>query len=181
MITDNELMLEINNGDIDKIGLLYERYNKMLLGYFYKLTRNRELSEDLVNDVFLKILYSGNRYRGNGIFRVWMFRIARNIFIDNYNRSKRIVPKENVLIPGNQEATTDDLHQAYELAEDKMLLHKALLKLKAKEREVIILSKLEELKYREIAKILNCTEEAVKVRTCRALKNLKCVLEKMLI
>lgn len=179
MITDNELMLKIISGDTDKIGLLYERYNKMLLGYFFKLTRNQELSEDLVNDVFLKILYSKNKYRGDGIFRVWMFRIARNIFIDNYNKNQKIVLNEKIIASENSEAAIDNSHQLYEIKEDKALLLKALLKLKRKEREVIVLSKLEELKYREIAEILNCSEEVVKVRTFRALKNLKGLLEKM--
>lgn len=172
-------MLKIINGDIDKIGLLYERYNKMLFGYFFKLTRNQVLSEDLVNDVFLKILHSKNKYRGDGIFKVWMFRIARSIFIDSYNRSKRQVEKESFLGNKMNEETTEDSHQLLERKENKQLIHRALLELNKKEREVIILSKLDELKYKEVAEILNCSEEAVKVRTFRALKNLKNTLRKM--
>lgn len=180
MITDKELMLKIINGDIDKIGLLYERYNKILFGYFFKMSRNKELSEDLVNDVFLKILHFKNKYRGDGIFRVWMFRIARSIFIDNYRKSKKIVLMEKVFISESLEPSINDSHQLYEIEENKMLLHKALLRLKKKEREVIVLAKLDELKYKEIAEILNCSEEAAKTRTFRALNNLKRLLGEIL-
>ena len=173
MNTDNEIMLKIISGDIDKIGLLYEKYNKLLFGYFFKLTRSHELSEDLVNDVFLKMLHAKDNYRGDGIFRVWMFRIAHTIFIDNYNKNKKWIPKE---IFANKQENIEDPETMHEEKENKELVHKALLKLKKKEREVIVLSKLDGLKYKEVAEILRCSEEAVKVRTFRALKNLKEVL-----
>jgi len=172
-------MLKITGGDTDQIGLLYERYHKMLFGYFFKLTRNQEMSEDLVNDVFLKILHSKSQYRGDGIFRVWMFRIAHSMFVDAYKKNKRLVVKENVLMSENEGGEAEDSHQLIERKENKKLIHQALLRLNKKEREVIILSKLDELKYKEVAEILNCSEEAAKVRTFRALKNLKNVLQKM--
>lgn len=172
-------MIEIAAGDIDKIGLLYERYNKLLFGYFYKLTRSQDVSEDLVNDVFLKILDSKNKYRGDGIFRVWMFRIARNIFIDHYNKSKKMMAKELFVLNDRNEGNTEDVHEVYEKKENKELVHNALMQLKEKEREVLVLCKLDGLKYREVAKILDCTEEAVKVRAFRALQNLKSTLLKM--
>jgi len=179
VITDNELMLKIISGDIDKIGVLYERYNKMLFGYFFKLSRNQVLSEDMVNDVFLKILHAKNKYRGDGIFKVWMFKIARSIFIDNYNRNKRQIVKENIYGNSINGKTAEDSHLLLEQKDNKQLVHQALRRLNKKEQEVIILSKLDELKYKEVAEILNCTEEAAKVRTFRALKNLKKVLQKM--
>ncbi len=169
-------MLQIASGDTDKIGLLYEKYNKLLFGYFFKLTRNQQLCEDLVNDVFLKILYSKSNYRGDGIFSVWMFRIAHTIFVDNYHKSKRLILKETY-VPVHEEFYDTEIQ--YEKKENKELIHKALLRLKKKEREIIVLSKLDGLKYREIAEILQCSEEAVKVRTFRALQNLKHVLRKM--
>ena len=169
-------MLKIIRGDTDKIGLLYGKYSKLLFGYFFKLTKSRELSEDLVNDVFLKILHSKDKYRGEGIFRVWMFRIAHTIFIDNYNKNKRWIPKE---IFSNVRENTENPETQQEEKENKELVHNALLKLKKKEREVIVLSKLDGLKYKEVAEILQCTEDAVKVKTFRALKNLKMVLQKI--
>jgi len=171
-------MLKIINGDTDQIGLLFERYNKMLFGYFFKLTKNQEMSEDLVSDVFLKILKSKDKYRGDGIFRVWMFRIAHSLFVDLYNKNKRLVVRDSVFL-NEPESEGEDSHQMIERSENKKLVHQALLRLNEKEREVIVLSKLDEMKYKEVAEILNCSEEAVKVRTFRALKNLKNVLLKM--
>ncbi len=179
MITDNELMLKIINGDTDKIGLLYERYSGLLLGYFFKLSKNQTLSEDLVNDVFLKILKVKTKYRGDGIFRVWMFRIAHNMFIDNYNKTRNLIIKEKIYGTEDTIEHSENADSVYEQAENRELIHKALLKLKNKEREIIVLSKLDGLKYKEVAEILQCTEEAAKLRTFRALKNLKSHLQKM--
>ena len=130
----------------------------------------------MVNDVFLKILVSKNNYRGDGIFRVWMFRIAHTTFVDNYNKNKKLKPQE---IFTNSPENAEDPEILHEEKENRQLIHKALLKLKKKEREVIVLSKLDGLKYREVAEILQCTEEAAKLRTFRALKNLKNVLCKI--
>lgn len=178
-ISDNELMFQVFKGETDKIGLLYERYNKMLFAYFFKLTGMLTISEDLVNDTFLKILKCKSRYRGDGLFRAWMFKVARSVFSDNYKKMKPIV-----LTNGYEETVLNKHHdndasEEYEKIEKQQLLHKALLMLPHKERELLILSNFNELKYNEIAKMMNCSEGAVKVRIFRAIQKLKVIYERI--
>lgn len=178
-ISDNELMFQVFKGETDKIGLLYERYNKMLFAYFFKLTGMKAISEDLVNETFLKILKSRTGYRGDGLFRAWMFKVARSVFSDNYKKMKNLV-----LTNGCEEAIfykhhDNDASIEYERIEKHRLLHKALLMLSHKERELLVLSNFDELKYNEIAKMMNCSEGAVKVRIFRAVQKLKVIYERI--
>ena len=55
-LTDNALMLKVKDGDLDRLGLLFERYKKPLFGFFYGMNKDAELSEDLVQNVFFRVL-----------------------------------------------------------------------------------------------------------------------------
>jgi RNA polymerase sigma-70 factor (ECF subfamily) len=87
-ISDNALMLKVKEGDLDKLGLLFERYKRPLYGFFYGLTKNGEVSEDLVQNVFLRILKYRYLFRGEGDFKTWMFHIARNVNNDHFRKNK---------------------------------------------------------------------------------------------
>lgn len=79
-LSDNSLMAKVRDGDLDRLGLLFERYKKPLYGFFYGLNRQQELSEDLVQNTFLRILKYRHLFRdeptrglSGGDFRAWMF------------------------------------------------------------------------------------------------------------
>ena len=95
-ISDNALILQLKDGQTDKLGLLFERYNKGLYGFFYRLTSDSDASEDLVQNVFIKILKYKHTYHGDGKFSTWMFHMARNMFADHYKKMKRRGYKEDV-------------------------------------------------------------------------------------
>ena len=79
-------MIRVKHGDLDKLGVLYERYNRALFAFFFKVTLNSQASEDLVQTVFFKIIKYRDRYRAEeGSFVTWMFRIAHNANIDHYH------------------------------------------------------------------------------------------------
>src|SRR6188768_891338 len=81
-------MLKVKDGDLDRLGLLFERYKKPLFGFFYGMNKDAELSEDLVQNVFFRILKYRYLFRGEGDFRTWMFHIARNVSHDHYRKNK---------------------------------------------------------------------------------------------
>lgn len=81
-------MTRVREGDLDKLGLLFERYKRPLYGFFYGLNRDQELSEDLVQNTFLRILKYRHLFRGDGDFKTWMFHIARNVSHDQYRKNK---------------------------------------------------------------------------------------------
>jgi|WetSurMetagenome_2_1015567.scaffolds.fasta_scaffold00658_9 RNA polymerase sigma factor (sigma-70 family) len=172
-LSDNALMLKIKNGDIDKMGLLYERYNRQLFRFIFNMTRQKELSEDMVQNIFIRMLKYPDGFKGFGEFKTWMYHIARNVVYDHFRKVKR-TPSHSDLsaieerIDGEQ-ATDAQLEKEQELR----MLEKAMSKLSDENRELLILCRYQELKYIEIARILNTTEGAIKVRVHRALNQLK--------
>jgi RNA polymerase sigma-70 factor (ECF subfamily) len=170
-------MNKVRDGDPEKLGLLYERYKKPLLGFFVGMLRDKELSEDLVQNTFARILKYRHLFRGDGDFKTWMFHIARNVKNDHFKK-KRIdqipVDKWTERI-GHLEITSTSMEQEDELR----LLSIAMDNLPEEKREVLLLSKYQEKKYSEIGVILGCSESAVKVKVFRALQELKIIFRQL--
>jgi RNA polymerase sigma factor (sigma-70 family) len=166
-------MLKVKKGDVDKMGLLYERYNRQLYRFLFNMTRQKELSEDMVQNIFFRMLKYPDGFMGFGEFKTWMYHIARNAVYDHFRRVKRT--------PGHSELTNWEERLEGEQSADAQLekeqeikiLETAMEKLSDENRELLILCRFQELKYYEIAKILNTTEGAIKVRVHRALNQLK--------
>lgn len=177
-MADNALMTRVREGDLDKLGLLFERYKRPLYGFFYGLNRDQELSEDLVQNTFLRILKYRHLFRGDGDFKTWMFHIARNVSHDQYRKNK-IKVKEG--IENWEERLGHDEHRANEMlaADEHQMLEMAMERLPADKREVLLLSKYQEKKYKEIGELLGCSEGAVKVKVFRALQELKVLYQQL--
>ncbi|WP_353723268.1 RNA polymerase sigma factor [Dyadobacter sp. 676] len=165
-------MLRVKTGDLDKMGLLFERYNRPLFGFFYHMTHKADLSEDLVQNVFYRMLKYRHTFTGEGEFRTWMYHLARNVLNDSVkqNRSFTFYDVNEVAdrIEGGISAD-----EGLERQQDYDFLHEAMGALSPEYREVLILSRFQEMKYDEIAKVLNINEGTVKVRVHRALGELK--------
>lgn len=172
-LPDNALMLKVKNGDIDKMGLLYERYHHHLFRFLFNMTRQKELSEDMVQNVFLRMLKYPDGFMGFGEFKMWMYHIARNTLYDHFRKVKRTPVHTDV--KEYEEKIEGEHHTDAQLEKEQELrtLEKAMGKLSDENRELLILCRFQELKYNEIARILNTTEGAIKVRVHRALNQLK--------
>ncbi|MFH1940511.1 MAG: RNA polymerase sigma factor [bacterium] len=168
--TDHEIMLAVQGGEVDKLGLLFERHHKHLYNFFLRQTGERQTSEDLVQDVFYRMLKYKHTYRAEGKFTTWMFSIAHNMKIDFY-RKKRLDVDEM------SEADTlmdKDLnpHERMEKEAETALIQKALELLSDDKREVLLLSRYEDLQYEDIGEIMRCKVGTVKARVHRAIKDL---------
>ncbi|UCG27942.1 MAG: RNA polymerase sigma factor [Bacteroidales bacterium] len=170
-VSDTALMFKVKAGDIDKLSLLYERHNKILFGFFFRMSGNREVSEDLVQTVFYRILKNRRQYKGKGKFSSWMFQIAHNLWADHYKKNQRTDLKDNMETWELKDGLSAD--EQIEREEQLRQLRNALYKLSDEKREVLILSRYQGLKYSEIASILNLTEGAIKIRVFRALAELR--------
>lgn len=177
-LADNALMLKVKEGDLDKLGLLFERYKKPLFGFFYGMSKDAELCEDLVQNVFFRILKYRYLFRGEGDFRTWMFHIARNVNHDHFRKNKW---KNKESLENWEEKLSSGENRAveYQQDEEKQLLSMAMDRLPAEKKEILLLSKFQDKKYKEIGEILGCSEGAVKVKVFRAVQELKEVYKQL--
>lgn len=170
-ISDNAIMLKVKSGDLNKLGILFERYNRMLFGFFYRITSNREASEDLVQNLFIRIMKYRKQFRGEGKFTTWMYTIARNILADHFKQNKR--KGFSIELTETHEGLKDDSFDLEMEEEKHQLLKKAMNCLESEKLELLILSRYQGLKYKEIAEIMNSSEGAIRVKIFRALNDLR--------
>src|SRR5258708_8684553 len=81
-------MAAVGTGEVSKLAVLFERHHRSLFRYFVSLNRNRELSEDLVQDVFFRMLRYRTSYDPNQSFTAWMYQIARNANVDQAQKRR---------------------------------------------------------------------------------------------
>ncbi|MFZ0280963.1 MAG: sigma-70 family RNA polymerase sigma factor [Bacteroidales bacterium] len=171
-------MSHVIDGEIDKMGILYERYKMPVYAYFFKTTcGDREASEDLVQTVFYRAIKYKNTFTGQGSFANWLFRIARNAGLDHNTKRKKYSDSYDTDIRTVRSAMTDE--DENEKRDQIAILSFAMRKLEYEDREIIILGKIECLRYREIAEILGTTEGNIKIRMFRAVRKLKDIFTKI--
>src|ERR1017187_5660047 len=89
---DNVLMQKVRDGDLAKMAVLFERHHRALFRYFLRLTGNREFSEDLVQDVYFRMLKYRHTYRDGNPFTSWMYQVGRNAHLDGVQKRKGEAP-----------------------------------------------------------------------------------------
>jgi RNA polymerase sigma-70 factor (ECF subfamily) len=138
------------------------------------MQRDRQMSEDLVQEVFFRMLRYRGTYKTEQPFTAWMYQIARNAGVDQARKRRDVVdidefadhrPEFASKQPGPEEAVVRK--------QDLGLLRRALEMLPAEKREVLVLSRLQGMKYEDIATVLSCEVGTVKVRVYRAIRALE--------
>ncbi|MBQ7695098.1 MAG: sigma-70 family RNA polymerase sigma factor [Lentisphaeria bacterium] len=156
--------------------VLYRRYRKQLYGYLYNLmSGNASEADEVFEETWIKVIDKLPSYRDQGKFSAWLFRVARNIFIDTVRRNKRsALPLETGDLPDvpdwsrRPERELEDRETAAVIAE-------ALDQLPADQKEVFLLRQ-QELSFKEIAEIQACPVNTVLGRMHYAVRNLKKLL-----
>lgn len=160
----------VQDGDSAQLATLFERHHVALFRYLLHLTHNRPLSEDLVQEVFFRVLKYAHSYDPGLPFSVWLFGMARNACFDSLNKRRAEQTGNEMEEIRSPEPMPED---SIARKQDMKLLQEALRKLPVEKREVLVLSRFHNLRYVDIARILNCETGAVKVRAYRALKELR--------
>lgn len=164
---------------------LIVRYQHRLLRYLLFLTGNRELADDLFQDVWMRVLVRGAQFNGQARFETWLFTIARNLVIDH--RRRRTMASLDELVEIGSE---DDRPMSFEVAdgeptpfdrysslEDRENIAAALLELDTLHREVLVLRFHEEMSLEEIANVTRAPLSTVKSRLYRGLAMMRPQLE----
>ena len=166
-MTDEMIMEAVKSGDLQQASLLFDRYHRRLFNFLARMTPDREAAEDLTQNVFLRMLKYRNSYREGAKFQSWIFQVARNVFADHYQevKSKRVVKMET-LPDKSDEVTPDWEHQ-------EQLLHQSLQRLPEDQRELLVMTRFQHMKYEEVADIMNTSVTNIKVKVHRAINKLR--------
>ncbi|MGH9869679.1 MAG: RNA polymerase sigma factor [Candidatus Polarisedimenticolia bacterium] len=169
--SDNSVMLRVRDGHLEELGVLFERHHVRLLNFFMKMTGDRAISEDLVQESFIRIMRYRDSFRGDeGDFARWMYRLARSIGIDHFRRSPRGRMTElDDTLAGHEPSP----HDRVEEDQSARLLRQSLMELPPDKREVLVLHRFHFKKFTEIAEILDCSVGTAKTRAHRAMKDLR--------
>jgi len=176
---DEDLILEYQKGDKEALEVIFHRYKKPIFNYALRILSNRAEAEDIVSDIFITLFVKKESYRPQAKFSTWLYTVARNMCFT------RLRQKRKFFAFWVKDKKEDEYHQMdipdISLNPEKMTVEKenslavqkALDKLPAIQKEVIILREYQGLSYQEISLILDCSLDKVKILIFRARENLK--------
>lgn len=170
-MNDEDIMNKVKDGSVQMLAILFERHHVKLYNYFLRLTRNNNNSEDLSQEVFFRILKYRTTYRRESKFTTWMYKIGRNVHIDHLKKQKEELPLDDVWAEETAPGPRPD--QKTETEQETVFLHKALSLLPPAKKEILVLSRFQEMKYSDISNVLGCSLASVKTQVHRAVKDLR--------
>jgi RNA polymerase sigma-70 factor, ECF subfamily len=179
-------MLDVKSGDERSFELLLQKYRTPLVNFLYRMVRNRATAEDLAQEVFVRVYRARKGYVAKAKFTTWLFRIATNLAL-NAVRDGRYhqleISLDQPLGSADADATeapmldvadrTPSVEQRLVEESRAAMIRQAISKLPEKQRAAVLLHKYHELDYDEIAKILECSESALKSLLFRAYEALR--------
>ncbi|TSE08015.1 MULTISPECIES: RNA polymerase sigma factor [Aquimarina] len=167
-LNDEELMILVSNGNLDMMSVLFDRYHIKIFNFLFKMTRDKEVSQDITQEVFYKAIKYRASYK-KGKFSSWIYTIARNIFTDYYQRQKNKDERFDTIEYKIEQKEPDQM----DIKETNEELKRALNQLSNVDRELVIMNRYQGIKYQEIAEITGSTAGAVKTKVHRAIHKLK--------
>ncbi|PIC71940.1 MULTISPECIES: RNA polymerase sigma factor SigX [unclassified Sporosarcina] len=159
---------------------LYEDYNRDVFNFLTYLTRNREVAEDLMHEVYVRVLKSYGRFEGKSSEKTWLFAIAKNVSIDFFRKQSTSMKHTNIHFNWETEQLISIDHSPehlVEAGEEQKQVLEALHTCTGDQKMVILMRFFQDLSIAETAEVLSWTESKVKTTQHRAIKALKAKLE----
>lgn len=173
-------MLDVKAGDDASFDLLLQKYRTPLVNFLYRMVRDAATAEDLAQEVFLRVYRARKQYSPSAKFTTWLFRIATNLALNSVrdNRYRRMqvsldAPVEEDEAPIQLPAKDMRMDEHMVERDRAQIIRRAVAALPEKQRVAVLLHKYEEMDYGEIAKILDCSESALKSLLFRAYETLR--------
>ena len=196
MISEEVLIQRAQQGNLTAAEQLFSLYQDRVFSYLWRMTRNRALAEDASQETFIKGIKGLKRYREQGSFKAWLFKIAyreglRALKKEQRHFWHRFIPGRNTKgdadgnktledsLPGCEPASSfPGSDEAVIVKEEQQMLENALSGLPENERQVVMLRIYEGLSFKEITTIMNCPVNTALGRMHNAVKRLKKTMHK---
>jgi RNA polymerase sigma-70 factor (ECF subfamily) len=182
---DAELMLRVKDGDGASFALLLEKYRASVNHFLYRMVQEQAVSEELGQEVFLRVYRSRETYEPTAKFTTWLFRIATHLAL-NWLRDQKNERGQERLDESTEDAPAREVADRSPSVEQSMVhqlkveeVRRAVAALPEKQRAAVLMHKYEEMEYSQIAKVLSCSESAVKSLLFRAYETLRVRLAHM--
>lgn len=179
-ITDVELMLGVKAGDDTCFEQLLGKYRAPLVSFLYRMVRDRSTAEDLAQEAFLRVFRARNSYAPEAKFTTWLFRIATNLALNSLRDGKRRRREFSIDGPSEGERPLTEIPDPGAAIEKTLadrdranVIWQAVAMLPEKQRAAVLLHKYHDLGYDEIARILGCSQSALKSLLFRAYETLR--------
>jgi RNA polymerase sigma-70 factor (ECF subfamily) len=182
---DAELMLRVKEGDGASFTILLEKHRLPVIHFLYRMVQNQAVAEELAQEVFLRVYRSRGSYEPTAKFTTWLFRIATHLALNSLRDGKHRRLEEH-LDDDSPETPVRQVSDQRPTVEQRMLhqsrleeIRRAVATLPEKQRAAVLMHKYEEMEYSQIAKVLNCSESAIKSLLFRAYETLRARLAHM--
>jgi RNA polymerase sigma-70 factor, ECF subfamily len=182
---DAELMLRVKEGDSRSFTILLEKHRLPVIHFLYRMVQNQGVAEELAQEVFLRVYRSRESYEPTAKFTTWLFRIATHLALNSLRDGKNRRLEER-LDDDSSDLPARQVSDNRPTVEQQMLrqarleeIRRAVATLPEKQRAAVLMHKYEEMEYAQIAKVLNCSESAIKSLLFRAYETLRARLAHM--
>jgi RNA polymerase sigma-70 factor (ECF subfamily) len=182
---DAELMLRVKEGDGASFTILLEKHRLPVIHFLYRMVQNQAVAEELAQEVFLRVYRSRGSYEPTAKFTTWLFRIATHLALNSLRDGKHRRLEEH-LDDDSSETPVRQVSDQRPTVEQRMLhqsrmeeIRRAVATLPEKQRAAVLMHKYQEMGYSQIAKVLNCSESAIKSLLFRAYETLRARLAHM--
>ena len=183
---DAQLMLRVRDGDEDSFRVLLEKHRNPLIHFLYRMVQDQPVSEELAQEVFLRIYRSRGSYEPTARFTTWMFRIATHLALNWLRDEKNERATERLDEDRGSDMPARELPDKKPSVEQRMVyqarlqeIRDAISLLPEKLRAAVLMHKYREMEYAQIASALECSESAVKSLLFRAYETLRARLAHM--
>ena len=180
-------MLRYKDGDLSAMEILVERHQQPLFGFVYRFCNNYQQAQDLVQDVFMRLIRTAKTYEPRAKFTTYLYTLAHNLCIDYIRRNQKrrnvslsdpVDVEDGLKLEDTMKDQGPNPEQQYHQKNFREALQQALSELPDEQREVFLLREQQNLAFDEIARVVGCLPSTAKSRMRYALQSIRTKLEK---